>query len=255
MNKESPVQWCLVCEKIFKASVDLDRHMDDKHAESECHMCKKVLTTRKQVREHICLEEQVVPQKCPKCQKEYISSAALEKHINNVHAENLIPVCTKCGEVGKTNEYIKKHMKLCGKKEDVHIVKETSRIVCKHWKKGNCTRGSECNFAHVGYQATQSSKDKVTSSAQIPCRNGPKCSFLARDRCRFQHHMGGKHQGGQPEGRRPSSQQSDRAKCRFGARCDRVINCPYIHSLKDFPMLPKPQGHRGNPRQNNHFRS
>ena len=257
-NKEIPAHKCLACDKIFKASVDLERHLADKHPpqfdESEYHMCKKVLTTRKQVVEHMCLEGQIVLQKCPKCEKEYVSSAALEKHVKSVHAKNIIPVCTKCGEAGKTREYINKHMKLCGNNADVQIVKEKSRVMCNHWRRGNCTMGSECNFSHVGYQASSSSKDKVTNTARIPCRNGHSCSFLARGRCRFQHHMGGKHQGDQQETRRPSSQgrqQSERARCRFGARCDRVINCPYIHSLEDFPMLPKPQGQK---RQNHQFR-
>ena len=44
--------------------------------------------------------------------------------------------------------------------------------------------------------------------------------------------------------------QPDRAQCHYDGRCERIPNCPYIHSMEDFPPLqgrrnPAPQVPRG----------
>ena len=39
------------------------------------------------------------------------------------------------------------------------------------------------------------------------------------------------------QGGRQQGYQSDREMCRFDGRCERIPNCPYIHSLEDFPPL------------------
>ena len=43
--------------------------------------------------------------------------------------------------------------------------------------------------------------------------------------------------------KREYSGDSNRDKCKFDGRCERILNCPFIHSLEDFPLL---QG-RNNP--------
>ena len=45
-------------------------------------------------------------------------------------------------------------------------------------------------------------------------------------------------------GRQARSQQDGRSRCRYGANCDRVVNCPHLHSTQDFPMYNKNQGFR-----------
>ena len=37
--------------------------------------------------------------------------------------------------------------------------------------------------------------------------------------------------------RRQDIVQPDREQCRFDGRCERIPNCPYIHSMEDFPPL------------------
>ena len=148
-----------------------------------------------------------------------------------------------------------------------------------HWKKGRCDWGSKCRFSHVGRQEATSPQNKSTNSAVIDCRNGPSCSYLARGKCNFFHHITRRHnnrqhqgtnynarevqagrdnnrerqgprehQGPRGQGRR---QQDDRARCRFGRDCDRVPNCPYLHSMEDFPMYNKSQGFRATSRAGN----
>ena len=52
-------------------------------------------------------------------------------------------------------------------------------------------------------------------------------------------------EGGRQEGRHTQRSiiQPDRLPCRFDGRCERIPNCPYLHSMEDFPPLQR----RGNP--------
>ena len=53
-------------------------------------------------------------------------------------------------------------------------------------------------------------------------------------------------EGGGQEDRR-SIIQPDRLPCKFDGRCERIPNCPYIHSMEDFPPLQR----RGKPMRRN----
>ena len=54
---------------------------------------------------------------------------------------------------------------------------------------------------------------------------------------------GGRKEGRGQEGRQDQQQpirnlfQPNRLKCRFDGRCKGIPNCPFIHSLEDFPLL------------------
>ena len=165
-------------------------------------------------------------------------------------------VCTKCSsEILNANTSMKKHNETCGKgASKTHKTQEKSLEVCKHWRRGKCDRGSQCNFSHVGHQDTLQCEKESTNKTFIPCRNGPSCRFLAKGRCSFGHQASGRHLAQQEEGwshsqGRPRSnqgrrQQEETINCRFGAKCDRVPNCPYLHSLEGFPQYSKRQGFR-----------
>ena len=43
--------------------------------------------------------------------------------------------------------------------------------------------------------------------------------------------------GGRQDDRSRPIIQPDRLPCKFDGRCERIPNCPYIHSLEDFPLL------------------
>ena len=262
MAKKSTENRCQACDKTFNKAADLDRHMTDKHTESECHMCDKTFSTRKEVQDHICMEGELVPQKCEKsyCQKQFVSSRTLKEHMKSAHFGNQRSVCPKCGEIGETNKSMKKHIESCGQKVDE--VKERSNEVCYHWRRGNCNRGNKCGYSHVGRQDTPRSEDKSTRNTSTTCRNGPLCTFLARGRCNFSHHEANKHQGGQ-NGRVDSRRQNQnrgrsdwRPQCRDQGDCSKVPNCPNIHNRADFPQFNRSQGFRGtNKRSNNQYRS
>ena len=132
--------------------------------------------------------------------------------------------------------------------------------MCKHWRKGKCTWGSQYNFSHVGQQDTPRNECHSTNTTDKICRNGSSCTFFARGRCNFFHPTTDKHQ----QSKRPSrgqtgqggKQQSERTKCKFGGQCDRVINCPYLHSPQDFPQFNKSKGYQKTNKTNaNHSRN
>ena len=113
-------------------------HMNDIHTESEFHMCNKTFTTRKEVQDHICLDGDIVPQKCEKlyCGKEFVSITALKNHMKSSHFGHQRNVCTKCGEILSTDTNMKNHSKSCGKSGDSETTQEKSRAVCRHWRRG-----------------------------------------------------------------------------------------------------------------------
>ena len=115
---------------------------------------------------------------------------------------------------------MKSHMEMCGKDfTGSEGTQERSLEVCKHWRRGRCDWGSSCNFSHVGCQDTSRPERQSTGSASIICRNGPTCSFLARGRCNFQHHMNSGHKENNTanQNRRHSSQgwrqEAPRSQC------------------------------------------
>ena len=64
MDKVKKEHHCAVCDMEFNEVADLYRHMNDKHTDSECHMCTKSFNPKKQDNEHICMEGEFVPQVC-----------------------------------------------------------------------------------------------------------------------------------------------------------------------------------------------
>ena len=147
-----------------------------------------------------------------------------------------------------------------------------SRAICKHWKKGRCTKGDFCGFSHTGHQSKNQSPTTERNSTKLAaCRNGSACDcdcdWLKKGKCNFFHvqvkgqgghkesqALGGRQasraqgggQEGQAQGAHKKISQPDRAQCQFDGRCERIPNCPYIHSLEDFPLL---QGRKQLPRR------
>ena len=210
MNKESSEDRCQACDKKCNAKGDLDRHMQDKHTESEYPMYKKKFTSKKQANEHICLDGEIVPQVCSKsyCKKQFTSSAVLVSPTKKAHFGHQRNMCTQCSEILDISVSMNNHIQTCGKSlADNGSQREKSREVCRHWRRGRCDRGAtECNFSHVGPQDAPRPECQQTERALEACRNGPSCSFLARGKCKFDH-KDDRQQNRAPRGAR----QEDRA--------------------------------------------
>ena len=98
-------------------------------------------------------------------------------------------------------------------------------------------------------QPNQQRQQDQSRQQDIKCRNGSGCIFWKHDRCNFLH------SGPRPQGvdsrrprrgvdsreqrqgldSRPSRQDDDQTRpCKFGARCDRILSCGFLHLAKDF---------------------
>ena len=97
--------------------------------------------------------------------------------------------------------------------------------MCRYFLSANgCWKGNECRYSH---------NISVKKPQNVPmCRNGTRCFYLANRTCKFGHNMGAEVQNQTRfHPRRP------KMFCKYVEDCLRVPNCPYIHSMEDFPEL------------------
>ena len=184
--------------------------------------------------------------------------------------------CPECGEIYKSNVAMKKHYDTNHKWENAN-----AREVCKWWRMGRCNN-INCKYAHVGNQQRKSSEFKNTKETKAAeYKNGNRCEWLDKGKCSFFHkgvgiqkpwvnkdrnheerrqepmHRPLNREQGLPEGSRQPNQRrqfssrrrdrSGQSDCRFDGRCERLPNCPYFHSLQNFPLF---QGQRQKQRRN-----
>ena len=234
-----------------------------------------------------------------KCNEKF-TVPGMRRHKGICHGAKEQFDCPECGMIFNSAEGVKRHSDQDHKME---LVK--SRIVCKHWRKGNCFKGDKCGFSHVGKQNHSEPMNTNKTSTRVPaCNNGPSCEWLSKGSCSYFHPrvgvqkpwvknktqggrqqtrtqggrqqtlaqggrqepgtqegqqqtgavggrrlagargdrrqdraQGGRQQSGAQEGRQRTLIQPDRDQCRFDGRCERIPNCPYIHSMEDFPPL------------------
>ena len=203
-----------------------------------------------------CIDTGIKTVSCNKCEKEF-TSFAMRRHKEVCKGKQEFD-CPECGMICRSSALVKKHYDNEHKFQQV-----SSREVCYHWRRGNCSRVN-CRYAHVGHQANRESTSTRKSTTRVPaCKNGITCDWLKKGSCSYFHaRVGvqrpwisrGKDQGqGQGERGRKEGQarQVNQARqggqagkddvghlpCKFDGRCERIPNCPYIHSLQDFPLL------------------
>ena len=167
------------------------------------------------MQDHICMEGDIIPQVCQKlyCKKEYVSSASIAKHMKTSHFGSKRSVCQKCGEIIDLNEGTKKHMEKCSSDKSNRVgenIREKSKEVCKHWRRGRYKRGIQCNFSHVGRQDSISPNNQATQKATEDCHKGPSCLFLARGWCKFEHHVNKRHMNRNDQSRKAPVQRTVR---------------------------------------------
>ena len=106
---------------------------------------------------------------------------------------------------------------------------------CFYYRKGSCLRGDSCRFQH---------NDQNYQPSVPECRNGRFCRYLSSGVCSF-FHAGVGVQKPKQEYINPGEQVQEGSTikssswCLFLEDCNRVPNCPYIHSNQDFPKLTK----------------
>ena len=243
MNKDSNKHNCNACDRTFAKMCDLERHIKAKHEHVVCTFCEKTFNTEKQLEGHMtqCLEYGNTIVKCHKCHDKF-TRFGIKRHTDTCkEAQNNVYACSMCAHRGSSIQEVKKHQ------ADTHSdeVIEVSKEVCKHWRKGNCFKGNNCLYSHVGYQQKVNSNDtpKQNTNSWTPvCRHGEGCSWLSRGNCRYFHKGVGvqKPASGKsiirpslPQGRQDSRKQK---MCHFDRKCTNTM-CQFKHSSdKGFPQ-------------------
>ena len=183
MDKEPDCHICNACNKTFRKSQDLERHMEAKHNEQICTYCDKRFRSEEAlVRHHVdCVDFGVRNTKCNKCDKVF-TNFAMRRHNDKCAGKQEFD-CPECGQVYNKAIEVKKHYDSEHKMENVN-----SRIVCKWWRKGQCNN-TKCTYSHVGHQDKNSYSDTTSNkSTRVPaCRNGVSCEWLKKGRCSFFH--------------------------------------------------------------------
>ena len=71
MDKSTSGHKCTACDQSFKTNKSLERHITDKHTDTECPFCSINFTSRNDLRKHVnrCMENGYIKEKCKKCQQ------------------------------------------------------------------------------------------------------------------------------------------------------------------------------------------
>ena len=82
----------------------------------------------------------------------------MRRHMEICHDKDGEFNCTICGMIADSEDNLRRHMKNEHRNETVR-----SRVVCRHWKRGNCWKGNGCMFSHVGSQVKSNSTQGATN--------------------------------------------------------------------------------------------
>ena len=263
MNKDSQKPKCLACDKTFANTNDLENHIQAKHEQKVCTLCDKSFATTKELDNHTKLKHD--QKTCTFCDKTFNTEHQLKGHYNHcIEYGNTVVKCNNCQNTF-TRFGIKRHGEMCTGKQnkvyscsvcgktagsfndvkkhqaEIHAeVTHISKEVCKHWRKGHCTKGNMCLYSHVGYQQKSSSNTTTTTSTSNwtpACHHGEGCSWLAKGNCRY-FHKGVGVQKPAPQGAQSSQRPSKTVGnpkapqnkiCHFDGRCSNPV-CRFKHS-------------------------
>ena len=231
MDKSTSGHKCTACDQSFKTNKSLERHIADKHTDTECPFCSIEFTSRYDLRKHInnCVENGYTKEKCKKC-NQIFTKFGLRRHIPQCHGDRGNEfTCKKCELMCKSKSDLIRHMKL----EHEEMEHEVSREVCPHFRRGNCFKGDHCNKSHVGYQHETASKStsQKTSSWTPACKHGEECSWMLKGMCMFFHRGVGVQRASKQAQKTPNQtrERQGRGPCKFGSRCDRIETCSWAH--------------------------
>ena len=260
---------CNACNKNFRTSHDLERHIESKHNENKCTYCEKVFNGERELTKHHkrCVDEGLRTSKCNNCQK-VLNSFAMKRHKEKCHETQMYD-CPECGQMCDSALGVKRHYDNQHKMEKVRY-----KEVCKHWRRGHCSKGDQCMYAHVGQQNSRESRTTKETNMTVPvCKHGSNCDWMKRGMCSYFHRGIGvqkpwtsnnRDRGHGLEERQPSRnqtnlwRQSDRPNYHSEGRSERSPhsegrgersshgseggsemshNCPCVNSLQDFPTF------------------
>ena len=139
MANNSSGNKCTLCNTKFSTNENLERHIRDKHTESDCPFCNETFSSNSKLRGHVneCTENGTIKVKCNKCH-EVFTRFGMKRHNQQCHKKHIEEFkCDKCGMLANTAAKLKNHVK----KEHENWV-EKSQEICYHYKNGYCFRGA-----------------------------------------------------------------------------------------------------------------
>ena len=197
------------CKAAFKTLGALDEHTRNQHdkpkvLEYQCENCDSIFSALFHLRIH-----------------------KAKKHAENAQKNSPSINCDFCGQVFQTYEHLNMHKEKC----DEGFTNSEEVGECYYYRRGKCLKGNTCKFIH-----------KELKDSTPFCRNGIQCRYLASGVCSFFHAGIGVQNPKHKESFQEPIMNERRTFCRFLEDCNRVPNCPFIHSELDFPKLPNRNG-------------
>ncbi|XP_022816886.1 zinc finger protein 62 homolog [Spodoptera litura] len=98
--KDNEVLMCVICKKILKTKVLLNRHLllhTDRKRNYLCKVCKKRFYTKRELTQHVVVHSNKRPYKCEICDFSFKIKSELKKHVLK-HFEVKRFTCDKCGK-------------------------------------------------------------------------------------------------------------------------------------------------------------
>ena len=88
---------CQQCDKAFKMSSNLTRHIQSAHVgvKYACNQCNKQFTEQSSLTRHIQSAHEGVKYKCNQCDKQFTEQSSLTRHIQSAH-EGVKYACNQC---------------------------------------------------------------------------------------------------------------------------------------------------------------
>ncbi|XP_013196652.2 gastrula zinc finger protein XlCGF26.1-like [Amyelois transitella] len=141
---DAPMTWeeytwrCASCDAQCKNISSLRLHSLQIHScccTFKCVDCDKVINNYRTFINHVRTHKKSLRYCCEFCNKRYMRSAYIKKHINSEHGESYLTMCGNCGAVFETLEELKDHMLLYSKGLRKRTVKQEnieSELKCEH---------------------------------------------------------------------------------------------------------------------------
>ena len=191
----------------------------------------------------------------------------MRRHKDQCHDQQMFD-CPECGQMCDSALDVKRHYDTQHKMEPAR-----HKEVCKHWRRGHCIKGDQCNFAHVGHQQSRESRITREKTTRVPaCKHGSNCDWLKRGVCSYFHRgvgvqkpweerQSGRNQSNswrqperpdyrserrsersnnsQGEGERSNNSRGGGERSNHGSEgaSERSHNCPCVNSVEDFPTF------------------
>ena len=172
----------------------LIKHKDD---QTECLKCKKKFPTIKDLNDRIKKAHNRNLHSCSHCEAKFLEAHALKQHVKAVHKEaQILPVghperaakqnvtgqtsstgfkCRNCQKSHTSGAMLDKHLGQCAP--------DQTRLLCKFFAEGRCTRGRWCKFSHhiqgnhPGAPPPPPASRHTAHQRNQECKRGPQCTL------------------------------------------------------------------------------